>query len=308
MQVARSIEDLRLVSAAPLSVTIGNFDGVHLGHAAVLSELVTSAARAGTQPAAVTFEPHPLSVLGSMDRPFVLTPAAEKADLMAAAGVAALLVLEFDRALAEASATQFLADLGIGPGAHLVLGYDFRMGHGRETDLAALSRLASEQRFALHVVPPIMHAGARISSSRIRQALWRGDAGDAAAMLGRPYRLEGQVVRGDGLGARLGYPTANLSLSPEKLLPADGVYVASVCGERRLPGLLYVGRRPTMGRGERRAEVHVLDGPGVPYGAPLAVDVLERLRCEMAFEGTGDLAEQIGRDVEAARKLRRLRD
>jgi riboflavin kinase / FMN adenylyltransferase len=301
VRVLTSFEELHGVLPGAFSATVGNFDGFHRGHAAVVSELVASAMSRGVPAVAVTFEPHPLAVVGRPERPFVLTPVSEKAALMTGTGLDALLVLEFSREMAATSARDFLAALGAGRLSHLALGYDFRMGRDRACDLRGLAVIASEADGALEVVPPVMHGAEPISSSRIRDALWSGDAGDAAAMLGRPYRLRGRVTPGAGLGARLGYPTANIALPPEKLVPSDGVYRVEVVEGCPGPGLLYVGTRPTFGEGGgRRVEVHVPHGSGAPYGAELAVDVMEFIRPDRAFASAADLKEQIRRDLETA--------
>jgi riboflavin kinase / FMN adenylyltransferase len=300
VRILSSFCELHDSLSGTFSATVGNFDGFHLGHATVVSELVRVARARGVPAVAVTFEPHPLAVVGHPERPFALTPVAEKTELMAGSGLDALLVLEFNRDMAATSAARFLSALGGGRLSHLVLGYDFRMGRDRACDVGGLAVIASEAGCSLDVVAAVTHGGEPISSSRIRDVLWSGAVGDAAAMLGRPYRLRGRVTPGAGLGARLGYPTANLALPSSKLVPSDGVYRAMVVEGSPGPGLLYVGMRPTFGGVERRVEVHVPQGRGVPYGAELAVDVLEFIRPDKAFANALDLQEQIGRDLRSA--------
>jgi riboflavin kinase/FMN adenylyltransferase len=300
MRIVSSFHELHSALPGAFSATVGNFDGFHLGHAAVVSELVSSARSRGTPGVAVTFEPHPLTVVGRPMRPSSLTPVAEKVGLMASTGLDALLVLEFDRDMAATPAREFLQALGGGRLSHLVLGYDFRMGRDRSCDVQGISVIASETGCGLDVVPPVRHGADPISSSRIRDALWSGDVGDAAAMLGRPYRLRGPVTPGAGLGTSLGYPTANLGLPREKLLPLDGVYRVMVVEGCPGAGLLYVGTRPTFGESERRVEIHVPRGRGAAYGAEFAVDVMEFVRPDRAFATASDLKEQIRRDIETA--------
>lgn len=300
MRILSSFEELRDALPGTFSATVGNFDGFHLGHAAVVSELVSSALSGGVPAVAVTFEPHPLTVVGRPERPFVLTPVTEKAELMADTGLDALLVLEFNRDMAATSAREFLSALGGGRLSHLVLGYDFRMGRDRACDVKGLTVIASEAGCALDVVAPVTYGVDPISSSRIRDALWTGEAKDTMAMLGRPYRLRGRVAPGSGLGTRLGYPTANLALPLQKLIPADGVYRTMVLEGCPGPGLLYVGTRPTFGESERRVEVHVPHGRGAPYGAELTLDVIELIRPDRAFANAAELKEQIRRDLESA--------
>lgn len=301
LRVLSSFEALHGALPGKFSATVGNFDGFHLGHAAVVRELVSSARKRGVPAVAVTFQPHPLAVVGRPERPFVLTPVDEKTELMTGTGLDALLVLTFDHRMAASSAPDFLSALGAGRLSYLVLGYDFRMGHDRACDVKGLAVIALAAGCALDVVPPVTHGGDPVSSSRIRDALWSGGAEDAAAMLGRPYRLRGRVVPGSGLGTRLGYPTANMALPTGKLIPADGVYRVAAVEGCVGAGLLYVGTRPTFGDGgERRVEVHVPRGRGAPYGAELAVDVIDFVRPDKAFASAACLQEQIRRDLATA--------
>jgi riboflavin kinase/FMN adenylyltransferase len=297
MRIVRDTEALHAGLSGAFCATVGNFDGFHRGHAAVVAELVAVARRRSVPAVALTFDPHPLSVVGNPQRPFALTPGAEREELMAEAGLDAMVVAPFDAVVAAMSAKDFLADLGRGRLSHLVLGYDFRMGKGRATGVDGLAAMLSGGACALDVVPPVMHRGAPVSSSRIRDALWSGDAVEAAGMLGRAYRLRGRVVAGDGVGTRLGYPTANLLLPPGKLVPADGVYRAGVGGADS-PGLLYVGTRPTLGCAERRVEVHVPGWRGAAQGTELEVEVMGFLRGDRGFPSIEELRDQIRRDVD----------
>lgn len=286
-----------------MSLTLGNFDGVHLGHRSVLSELVASASLRGGTSLAVTFDPHPLSVVAPERAPSLLSPLEEKLELLARSGIDVVLVVDFTRAVAAEEATTFLSWVGVGRGTHLVLGYDFQMGRDRSCDLTALSEIGAELGYGLDIVAPVEHEGLPISSSRIREALAEGNAEDAGAMLGRPYRIGGNVVEGRGLGRELGSPTANLATPTEKLLPADGVYFVSVDGAVEGAGVLYVGSRPTFGGSKRAAEVFLLDFDGDLYGAKLRVSLLRRLRGDMRFEDRGALKNQIRMDIMRAREL-----
>jgi riboflavin kinase/FMN adenylyltransferase len=303
LKVIHDPAEIELPGPDRLAATIGNFDGVHRGHERVLSELRAGAASRHAFALAVTFDPHPDSVLGSGARRTLLTPSEEKAELVARAGLDALLVARFTRETACLEAGDFLSWIGVGRGSHLVVGYDFRMGSGRACDTAELARLGSEVGYGLDVVPPVEFEGGPISSSRIRDALASGDVQSAAAMLGRPYVLKGRVVAGEGIGGLLGTRTANLDLPADKLLPADGVYfvTADTLGGR--PGLLYVGKRPTLGPGERRAEVHVLDLDADLRDRVLGVGIHRRLRDDVRFESTVRLKEEIVRDIARARGL-----
>ena len=284
-----------------LYVTIGNFDGFHVGHQAVIRELV-SASRDGGRAVAVTFDPHPATVVGGGAAPAMLSPGEEKIELLAGTGLAELVIVPFTRETASSDARTFLGRIGVGPGSHLVLGYDFHMGRGRATDLARLSMLGREAGFGLDVVAPVLWEGAPVSSTRVRESLMSSDPESAERMLGRPYRLRGRVIRGSGIGRAMGAPTANLSLPPAKLLPGDGVYMVSVRSMSGRPGLLYVGRRPTMGPGERRVEVHVLDLEGDLYGEALDVELAGFVREDRAFSSPEELSRQMAADVERARR------
>ncbi len=288
-------------------MTVGNFDGVHRGHAAVIEELVESARSRGAMAVAVTFEPHPIAVVAPEHAPGLLTTTDEKAELMAPSGLAALLVVEFTPEVMNENAREFLSWLKVGHGSHLVLGYDFHMGKGRCCDIGRLSELGAEIGYGLDVVPPVEHDGLPISSTRIRESVAEGDVEDAQVMLGRPYSLRGKVVGGQGAGKLLRSPTANLELPEEKLLPGDGVYVASATSLDGRPAALYVGTRPTFGRGERRAEVHILDLEADLYGATLAVDLVERIRGDETFGSAEELAARIGEDLERVRERAQAR-
>jgi riboflavin kinase/FMN adenylyltransferase len=301
MRVVRSPGEIAGVEPGRLTLTVGNFDGVHLGHRAVLAELEASAAPRGGFALAVTFEPHPVAVVRPDRAPELLTTLDEKIALMGATGLAALLVVDFTRELAAASAAEFLAWLGVGRGSHLVLGHDFHMGRDRACDVGGLSALGARLGYGLDVVPPVEYLGAPVSSSRIREALAAGDPESAAEMLGRAYTLSGRVVAGEGVGAGLGAPTANLAIPEGKLLPGDGVYYATIPSLGGFPAVLYVGTRPTFGEGARTAEVHVLDLDLDLKGGELVVEVRRRLRGDRRFSNREALAAQIRADLAAAR-------
>ena len=303
MRVARTPTDLAAESAEQLTFTLGNFDGLHLGHRAVIAELVGSSRARGGTSVVVTFDPHPLSVIHPDHAPRLLTPVAEKLDAMADTGVDVVLVIDFTSELASEEARTFLSWLGVVRGSHLVLGYDFQMGRGRACGLAALSGMGAELGYGLDVVAAVEHNGLAISSSRIRESVGRGDVQDAAAMLGRPYSVAGSVVEGSGVGRGMGSPTANLLLPAEKLLPGDGVYFVTTESLGGRPGLMYVGTRPTLEGGPRVAEVHVLDFEGDLYGQELCVGLRRRLRGESRFGTREELREQIQEDVKRARAL-----
>jgi len=303
MEVARTPGELAAESAELISFTLGNFDGLHLGHRAVLAEVVRSSRARGGTSVAVTFDPHPLRVVHPGRAPGLLTPTPEKLEEMRGTGVDVALVVDFTVQTASEDAVTFLSWLGVTRGTHLVLGYDFQMGRDRACNLSKLSELGAELGYGLDVVPPVEHQGFPISSSRVRESLMAGDVEDAAVMLGRPYRLSGTVVAGESLGRELGAPTANLDLPAEKLLPADGVYFGRVENLGGSPALLYVGSRPTVGGAARVAEVHILDFEGRLYGRRLDVVALRRLRGDISFGGLEELERSIREDVERARAI-----
>ncbi len=303
MRVARTPTELAGDGPEQLTLTLGNFDGLHLGHQAVIAELVGSSRARGGRCVAVTFDPHPLSVVHPERAPGLLMPLEERLDAMAATGIDVTLVVDFTPEIASEDASTFLRWLGVSRGAHLVLGYDFQMGRQRACNLSTLSALGAELGYGLDVVPPVEHEGLPISSSRIREAVGRGDVQDAAEMLGRPYGVGGAVVRGSGVGRELGSATANLRIPAGKLLPADGVYFVTVETLDGRPGLLYVGKRPTLGFGERVAEVHVLDFEGDLYGRQLVVAVRRRLRADARFGSLEELKGRINEDLERARGI-----
>jgi len=303
VKVVERPEELGPLRADELTVTVGNFDGFHRGHAAVMGRLVARARARGGTSVAVTFDPHPVAVVAPAHAPSLLTTTDEKVELLEPSGLDAVVVVRFTADVAGQDARDFMAWLGVGRGSHLVLGHDFHMGRDRQCDLGRLSELGAHGGYGLDVVPPVMHEGRPISSSRIRKCVREGHVEDAGAMLGRPHFLRGRVVEGSGRGRSLASPTANLELPPGKLLPADGVYLVEIPSLEGRPGVMYVGRRPTFGEGARRAEVHVFDLERDLYGIELSIDVLGLLRGDVAFESADGLREQIREDVARARSL-----
>jgi riboflavin kinase/FMN adenylyltransferase len=279
--------------SAERAVAIGTFDGVHRGHRAVLD-----AARAtGLRSAALTFEPHPRSVLGYAVE--LLTTYERRRELLAASGVDDVLVVPFTSGLARLDPEEF-ADAVLRPfGTRIVLaGEGFRFGKGRRGDLDLLRGLGFDVR-------PVPLLGG-VSSTGIRELLREGDIAAAARLLGRPPELEGIVVAGDQRGGTLGYPTANLAVPPDLLVPAFGIYAGEAvaldhAGEPRFRTALSIGVNPHYGGVERRIEAFLLGFDGDLYGQRLRIELWDRLREERSFAGEAELVAQIGRDVEAAR-------
>ncbi len=285
------------------SVALGNFDGVHLGHAQVIA--AAHAARPDAPLAVLTFEPHPREVFRPDDPPFRLTPSAIRARLLAAHGVRLLYELRFDRAFSDLSAEAFIAEvLAAGIGAHhLACGPDFAFGHRRGGDVALLAARAEALGIGLSIVPPLADAEGRVSSSRIRRLLRDGYPERASALLGRPFAIEGVVAHGDERGRQLGFPTANLSLG-RTLEPARGVYAVRVtlADGRRFEGVANLGRRPTLGGDpETRLEAHLFDFSGDIYGETIAVALIAYLREERKFPDHAALRAQIAADAASAR-------
>jgi riboflavin kinase/FMN adenylyltransferase len=290
-------------------VAIGNFDGVHRGHQAVMAE-AASRARAAARPLAVlSFEPHPRSVLRPSPEPFRLTPFRIKASVLAALGVERLYVLRFNTTLAAKSAEAFVADVLVkGVGAHaVVVGDDFAFGQGRAGNLAVLRTLAAQYGFAVYDVRPAGGVGGKFSSSDARTALSDGRLDAVAGILGRWFEIEGRVARGDQRGRQLGFPTANLPLK-NILAPPAGVYAlfAGMRAQGReiwYPAVANLGSRPTFDGLDNRLEIHLFDYQGDLYGQRLCARFVARLRPERKFDGIATLKEQIARDCREARQM-----
>jgi riboflavin kinase/FMN adenylyltransferase len=281
-------------------LTVGTFDGVHLGHQAVLAEIARRAAASGGRSVLVTFEPHPLEVVNPPAAPRLLTTPEEKRAVLAESPVDHVMFLPFTPALAELPPERFVreeleARFAL---AELVIGYDHGFGRGRAGGVELLRRIGREDGFAVDVVPAVVIDGRPVSSTLIRRAVAGGDLETARACLGRWYAVAGEVVRGAGRGRGLGVPTINLA-PPHvtKLLPPDGVYAARVAwrGERR-GAMLNLGPRPTFGDVSRTLEAHLFDFEGELVGERVRVEFLRRLRDVMRFASVGALGRQLERD------------
>ncbi len=289
----------------PVAVSLGNFDGVHRGHARLVEETVREARAAGGPAVVLAFDPHPARVLHPERAPATLVTTEQKAELLSGLGIERLAVLPFTREVAALDAAAFARDVLAGclRTAAVVVGANFRFGRGRSGDPAALAALGADLGFRVRSIDPVLHDGQPISSTRIRAALAAGDVGEAERMLGRRFFVDGDVVAGDGRGRTIGFPTANVAPVNETL-PAPGVYACrlSVAGEPARPAVANLGERPTFGGGARRLEVHVLDFAGDLYGAAVRVTFAARLRDERRFSGPDELVRQIADDVARARQ------
>ena len=281
-------------------LTVGSFDGVHLGHQAVVAEVARRAA-AGRRPSVlVTFEPHPLAVVNPQAAPPLLTTGAERREILAQLPLDYVLFLRFDRRLAALSPDDFVRQVLL---AHcgmrdLVFGYDHGFGRGRSGDVETLRRLGASLGFGVDVVPPVDIAGEPISSGRIRRAVAGGDLRTAARLLGRPYQVSGRVTQGERRGRLLGVPTINLGeVPPEKLLPPDGVYAVWVeWSGGRAGGMMNQGAKPTFDDGRRSIEAHLFGFDEDLYGEWVRIEWVERLRDVKRFASAQQLQDQLERD------------
>lgn len=287
------------------AVAIGNFDGVHLGHARIVSRLI-AAAKACDGPAIVfTFDPHPVRLLRPQETPPPLTWTERKAHLLGELGVDMMIAYPTDEALLKLSARDFfdsiirkrLAARG------MVEGPNFVFGHGREGTVELLKKLTDEAGMTLEIVEPLKRDDQFVSSSRIRKLIAEGDVAQAATMLTRPYRLRGMVTHGMARGSKIGFPTANVD-AVDTILPAAGVYagLGYIDGEP-WPAAVNLGPNPTFGEDALKLEVHLIGWQDPLYGQPLEVDFLRRLRDIQRFDGVDALIAQLGDDVASARQI-----
>ena len=282
--------------------SIGNFDGLHLGHRSILDSAVRDARRRRLPLLVLTFDPHPLSVVAPGRNPSLLLTRRQKLDALEAAGVDVVLVLAFDADLAAHDAEEFfagyLADRVRFSAVHV--GRNFRFGRGRDGDLAALEHIGSTRGFDVIGVPDVTVDGETVSSTAIRSALRDGEVERARRFLGRPYSVTGRVVPGDGRGRLLTFPTANVDVENETV-PRRGVYVTeTIARAARWPSVTNLGVRPTFGASRPTVETHLLDFDEGLYGERIEVCFHARLRDERRFAGPAELADQIGRDRAAA--------
>jgi len=303
-RVVRGLHNARPEDGCAL--TIGNFDGVHRGHAALLARLDDEARARRLPPVLLTFEPHPVEVLAPRQAPPRLTPFRQKVALLAGYPLQRVVCARFDRGLAAMPPDAFIREVLCGRLAvrHLLVGDDFRFGHRGAGDFQTLRAAANAGHFTLSRLDTRHDGGERISSTRVRGCLAAGDLRGAAALLGRPFSVCGRVAHGQRLGRRIGFPTANFPVR-RGTAPLAGVFAVHLDDDAggRLEGVANVGRRPTVGGAEERVEVHVLDFDGDLYGRHFEVRFLERLREERRFENLEALKAQIARDVEAGRAV-----
>ncbi len=301
MKVFNEVATLR-AHLSDTVATIGNFDGVHRGHQAILDRLTERAAARGGATLLITFEPHPLKVLAPDRAPRMICTPRQRLALLEAARLDFLLVLPFTTELAAVTAERFVQDwLAGGLGLQeIYVGASFNFGRGREGNADMLVSLCATAGLHAEKVGEVRTLGSPISSSRIRRALISGEVELAGELLGRPFALEGTVVHGDARGATLGIPTANLATANE-LIPQDGVYIVeAVVDGRPLPAVTNIGTRPTFAGAHYAVETHVLEDPGDLYDRPLEIRFRARLRQELRFDSVQALVDQVRRDIDRA--------
>ncbi len=302
MRVSHSLP----VASGPLALTIGNFDGVHRGHQAMLAKLSEQARTLGAGMGVLTFEPHPREVFTPQSAPTRLTALREKLELLAAHGVGHVHVARFTPAFAALSPSAFIEQVLV-RGLHaaaVLIGDDFRFGARRAGDFALLRDASVRHGFGLEAMPTVEHGGLRVSSSAVREALFNGDLARAAAMLGRAYSISGRVVHGEKLGRKLGFPTANVSMRHNRP-PLMGIFAVRLHGvaAQALEGVASLGLRPTVSDSGRAAlEVHLFDFSGEIYGRHVRVEFLHKIRDEEKYSDLETLRAQIARDCEAAKQ------
>ncbi|MFH0809206.1 MAG: bifunctional riboflavin kinase/FAD synthetase [Pseudomonadota bacterium] len=305
MQVIRGIENIR----SPLPgavVTIGNFDGVHLGHQEIFRRVIERARDIGGTAVVFTFEPHPIRVVRPQAGPPLITVYDQKVELIERCGIDVLVCADFTPEFALTSAREFISGLLVERLGmkEIMVGYDWAFGRNREGNISLLMELGALLGFQACVLGPYAAKGMPISSTRVRQLVQLGDIVTAARLLGRPYQVKGQVIRGRARGGNLvGFPTANLKLVDE-LWPKKGVYAVMVeWAGRTLQGVANIGHNPTFGENELSVETHILDFSDDIYGQTIRLDFIARLRDEKRFSGPHELHDQIAADITLARSI-----
>ena len=299
-------EDKQLPRLPSLCLTLGIFDGVHLGHQKIIRRVIERAGQIGGKSCVVTFDPHPREVLVPETAPDLLTATQKKARLIEALGVDALCLIRFTQEFAEIEAREFVKDFLIDALRMKVIieGYDWRFGKGRKGDVRLLQKMSEEDGFEVEQMSGVELDGQVVSSTRIRELVLRGDLEAAARCLGRRYSITGDIVEGSRLGREMGFPTANIEPHHEAV-PPNGIYAvwADVAGTRK-PGTLNIGYRPTVSKEMKRTvEVHIMDFYRDIYNEEIEITFIEKLRNEQKFPSIDALSAQIKKDVEKARDI-----
>lgn len=303
MQIEQELAELS--PGKDILLTIGVFDGVHLGHKDLISRLKALAWQRNLLSGVVTFRQHPLVVMSPQTELPSLTDLSQRIDLLKNEGVEAVIPLSFTRELAQLSVRQFVSLLKEYLGMQgLVIGYDFALGRNREGTGDTLRALGQDMNFTVNAMPPVIIDGEVVSSTAIRNALANGDMKRVQKLLGYFFSLHGRVVTGSGRGLELGFPTANLAVNSGQAIPADGVYATrAYINDKAYPSMTNIGRCPTFGDSERTVEVYVLDYHGDLYEHEMKIDIIERLRNEKKFDNAEELKRQIAEDIEQGRAI-----
>ncbi|HLO18341.1 MAG TPA: bifunctional riboflavin kinase/FAD synthetase [Anaerolineales bacterium] len=303
MQHYRSLEEVNLQNSW---LTIGVFDGVHRGHQEILKKLTAGAHANGAPAVVLTFDPHPASVLGGQEIKCLTLPD-ERAELLGKLGVDVVITEHFTRELSAVTAYDFMSRLVRQIGLqHLLIGYDFALGKGREGNAKRLTEIGSELRYTVDVVPALSEESGVISSTEIRKLIEVGNVAEATRLLGHLYSLHGPVIHGDGRGKTINVPTANIAYSHEKMIPAKGIYACwAYLNDRRYRAAINIGTNPTFTPDKQipNVEAHLLDFRRELYGEDLRLEFVERLRAELKFDSVDVLVEQIWKDVAIAREV-----
>lgn len=301
------IKDFENINIDRSWATVGSFDGVHLGHQFLARQLVEGAHQEKSQAVVVTFSPHPAVFFKRAPLANNLTLADERDILLKQLGIDQIITIQFDKEIAALSAEEFMAAMKEKMGVtRLLVGFNFAMGRNRSGDIPTLEELGAKLNYAIDVIPPFVVNGEVVSSSQIRKFLTEGRLDLANQCLGRPYTLEGQIIHGEHRGNRLGFPTANMDISPTRLLPKKGVYASkAIIDGEVLTAVTNIGVRPTFANplDSPRVEPYLLDVHDDLYGKFLKLELIEYLREEKAFDTPDDLINQVNRDIEKTRKL-----
>lgn len=304
MKVYRSLQQLPVFNRAVL--TIGTFDGVHLGHQQIIRQLLMEAEATGGESVLISFFPHPRKVVRPDQQIAELTSLDERIELLKRQGLDNLVVVPFNKAFSEQTAEEYIKDFLVDRfhPSLIIIGYDHKFGNNREGDYRLLEKMGEQYNYTVKEIPQQLINEVAVSSTKIRQALSNSDIETANQLLGYPYFFKGNVIEGNKLGRKLGYPTANLQIQdPDKLVPSNGVYAveAQIEGESRMmKGMMNIGNRPTVDGTRRSVEVHLFDFDEDIYNRHLKVHVRFHLRSEVKFEGLEKLVEQLHKDKENA--------
>jgi len=304
MNITRGLPPAPLASFPVL--TIGNFDGQHLGHRALIEAVVENAQRAKGVPMVLSFDPHPVEVLRPDTLPKFLSDAHDKAVFFERLGIEELILLPFTPALAALYPGQFVQQVlqeGLGI-RQILVGENFVFGKDRSGTIQDLIRLGEQANFVVQPVTPVLLGDEVVSSTRIRKCVTAGNVEEGRKCLGRPYRLMGRVIEGEKRGNQMGWPTANLRIPLHRVLPADGIYATlTEVDDHCFPSVTYIGKRPTFQEGERLLEVHIFDQSFPLYGKNISVSFIEQVREDMTFSNVDDLVTQMDRDGAQAREI-----